>query len=203
MSSVGRLTFSQRVPFVWGSTVYSTICLLVLLSRWCVTWHQRSAVSWRHCWQRKAQPLGMEGHLPWHVAPPRYTHTHSGRGGSDCYSTVCLQAKIDSIVGSQCLYCGDVMIMSVSQPLIPPERLDSALLAWKWSYLDRSHGTKHACRIARFICTTLSCKTLNVCTVVVWTYRLCVYVCIHFCIRSLWRNGAVIIRKMHVSPEVY
>ena len=42
-----------------------------------------------------------------------------------------LQAKIDSMLGSQCLYCGDVMIMSVSQPLVPPENLEKELLNWK------------------------------------------------------------------------
>jgi hypothetical protein len=42
-----------------------------------------------------------------------------------------MQARIDSLVGSQCLYCGDAMIMSVSQPLIPPENLEKELLSWK------------------------------------------------------------------------
>ena len=45
-----------------------------------------------------------------------------------------LQAKIDSMLGSQCLYCGDVMIMSVSQPLVPPENLEKELLNWKWVF---------------------------------------------------------------------
>jgi hypothetical protein len=42
-----------------------------------------------------------------------------------------VKAQIDSMVGAQCLYCGDVMITSISQPLIPPENMQKALLSWK------------------------------------------------------------------------
>lgn len=48
-----------------------------------------------------------------------------------CVHVFLVQAKIDSLVGSQCLYCGDVMINSVSQPLVRPENLREALQSWK------------------------------------------------------------------------
>ncbi|CAI7990300.1 Vacuolar protein sorting-associated protein 18 homolog [Geodia barretti] len=53
------------------------------------------------------------------------------REGATAMARSSTKAKIDSMLGSQCLYCGDVMIMSVSQPLVPPENLEKELLNWK------------------------------------------------------------------------
>jgi hypothetical protein len=53
------------------------------------------------------------------------------REGATAMARSSTKVRIDSMLGSQCLYCGDVMIMSVSQPLVPPENLEKELLSWK------------------------------------------------------------------------
>ena len=42
-----------------------------------------------------------------------------------------LQSKVNGIVGSECLYCGDRMIETIDRPFIPPEQMTAALASWK------------------------------------------------------------------------
>ena len=48
----------------------------------------------------------------------------------DLPSVILSQAKVDRIVGAECLYCGDRMIQSIDQPFIPREKFDLALKSW-------------------------------------------------------------------------
>ena len=50
-----------------------------------------------------------------------------------CYaiSLSCLQAKVDSIVGAECLYCGEWMIQSIDQLFIPQDQFEASLESWK------------------------------------------------------------------------
>ena len=51
-----------------------------------------------------------------------------------CYATYfssCLQAKVDSIVGAECLYCGEWMIQSIDQLFIPQDQFEASLESWK------------------------------------------------------------------------
>ena len=41
------------------------------------------------------------------------------------------QSKVNSLVGSECLYCGDRMIETIDLPFIPPEHMERALASWK------------------------------------------------------------------------
>lgn len=38
---------------------------------------------------------------------------------------------MNSIVGCECLYCGDRMIETIDMPFIVPEDMNSALASWK------------------------------------------------------------------------
>lgn len=42
-----------------------------------------------------------------------------------------LQSKVNGIVGSECLYCGDRMIETIDRPFIPPDQMTAALASWK------------------------------------------------------------------------
>ena len=57
------------------------------------------------------------------------------RGGrAMCVLVLCVcsvQAKVDSIVGAECLYCGDWMIQSIDQLFIPPEQFEASRESWK------------------------------------------------------------------------
>ena len=57
-----------------------------------------------------------------------------GRAGALCVLVLCVcsvQAKVDSIVGAECLYCGDWMIQSIDQLFIPPEQFEASRESWK------------------------------------------------------------------------
>ena len=47
------------------------------------------------------------------------------------FSSSCLQAKVDSIVGAECLYCGEWMIQSIDQLFIPQDQFEASLESWK------------------------------------------------------------------------
>ena len=47
------------------------------------------------------------------------------------YNTIFFQSKVNSIVGSECLYCGDRMIETIDRPFIPPDQMTAALASWK------------------------------------------------------------------------
>ena len=42
-----------------------------------------------------------------------------------------MQAKVDSIVGAECLYCGEWMIQSIDQLFIPQDQFEASLESWK------------------------------------------------------------------------
>lgn len=44
---------------------------------------------------------------------------------------VCLQGRVDALVGVECLYCGDMMIRSIDKPFIPHSKAEEALRRWK------------------------------------------------------------------------
>ena len=41
------------------------------------------------------------------------------------------QVRVDSLIASECLYCGDMMIQSIDKPFIPRHKFESSLESWK------------------------------------------------------------------------
>ena len=90
-------------------------------------------LSWTSCWDHRPLVVREEVALG-HGMSSRYYHTVTIPPAHSHYHTVTIppaQVRVDSIVGGECIYCGDLMIQSIEMPFIPGEQFTSALESWK------------------------------------------------------------------------